>query len=419
VRPAAFTFKAVPKGRKRLTLIRTAHLWQLLIAALLPLLSCGRSVGPTTEITFAAALLPSEQAAYKSILEEFTQQTGIQVRLIPQQYAQIRTTIEAEVRAGRGHLDVVELDVYLLPVMHQQMLPLDTLIFRRQELSRQVPNDAWEVCFFGDPEQLLYLPHRLNWQAMIYDAQVLGEPPANWQDLLEVAERHSGAIGFKAARYEGLVCDLFPFLWQAGGNPQHPDSPAARETMDMITALAPHFNSAARSYKENSILQAQEHQEIVLHFNWPFAVPLLRQKNLLPQRFRTAPLPRGPAGGATILGGGYLGIPATAPHPEAAARLMDYLTSPEAQKRMVSAMGWFPVRPEGWEAMTDQDREDFAGFLDMRREVRARPSRIDYQEISRIWQNGFHDMVFEDADPEAVLAEMQKRIDEQDDGSQP
>jgi ABC-type glycerol-3-phosphate transport system substrate-binding protein len=161
------------------------------------------------------------------------------------------------------------------------------------------------------------------------------------------------------------------------------------------------------------------HQEIVLHFNWPFAVPLLRHKDLLPRRFRTAPLPRGPAGRATILGGGYLGIPATAPDPKAAARLLDYLTSPEAQRRMVASMGWFPIRPEGWEAMTEQDRRDFAGFLAMRREVRARPDVAEYQQISRIWQDGFHDIIFEDADPAATLAVMQSQIDRLTGGSQP
>jgi ABC-type glycerol-3-phosphate transport system substrate-binding protein len=400
-------------------LIRKTHLWHLLIALLLLSISCGPGERSTTEITFAAALLPSEQTEYTAILEEFTRQTGIRVHLIPQQYAQIRTTIEAEAQAGQGHLDLAELDVYLLPVIWPLMLPLDTLIAHRQELARQVPKDAWEVCFFGDPERLLYLPHRLNWQAMIYDARTLKEPPSNWQELREVAERHSGAIGLKAARYEGLVCDLFPFLWQAGGSPLQPDSPAARETMALMQDLSPHLNSAVRSYKENTILQALEHQEIVLHFNWPFAVPLLRQKNLLPQRFRTAPLPRGPGGRSTILGGGYLGIPATAPHPEAAARLLDYLTSPQVQKEMVASMGWFPMRPEGWEAMTEQDREHFVGFLAMRQEVRARPNRVDYQDISRIWQDGFHEMIFEDADPAATLSEMQKRIDELDDGIRP
>jgi multiple sugar transport system substrate-binding protein len=398
-----------------LILVWTIFLWTISFWTI----SCGRKERPGTEITFAAALLPSEQTEYARILEDFTRQTGLRVYLIPQQYAQIRTTIEAEAQAGRGHLDLAELDVYLLPVLRHLMQPLDTLISHRQELSQRVPGDAWEVCLFGEPERLLYLPHRLNWQAMIYDAQALEEPPSDWQELLEVAEEHPGGLGFKAARYEGLVCDLFPFLWQAGGDPRQPDRPAARETMKFIRRLAPFFNTAVRSYKENSVLQAQEHQEIILHFNWPFAVPLLRQKSLLPQRFRTAPLPHGPAGRTTILGGGYLGIPATAPHPAQAARLLEYLTAPQVQQRMVSTMGWFPIRDEGWEAMTPQDREDFAGFLAMRREVRARPNVIAYERISQIWQDGFYRMVFDDADPVTTLHQMQDQIDALDDGVRP
>jgi hypothetical protein len=35
-----------------------------------------------------------------------------------------------------------------------------------------------------------------------------------------VARAHPGKIGFKGARYEGLTCDLLPFVWSAGGSVQ-------------------------------------------------------------------------------------------------------------------------------------------------------------------------------------------------------
>jgi ABC-type glycerol-3-phosphate transport system substrate-binding protein len=395
-------------GRKQ-----NRHLkWWLLIVAASLVLSCGDRHGEQVEVTFAAALLPSEQSKYTDILQQFSQQTGIAVHLISQQYGQIRSAIEAEAQAGRGELDLAELDVYLLPIMRPLMQPLDALLESPHELSTQVPEDAWEVCIFGEDENLYYLPHRLNWQAMIYDHTVLEKPPADWDELKDVARRFPGSIGLKCARYEGLVCDLFPFLWQAGGDPLHPGSAAALEAMIYLTDLSSSLNEAARSYKENTILQAQEHQEILLHFNWPFAVPLLREKELLPQRMKTAPLPAGSAGRATVLGGGYLGIPNTAPHPHEAALLADYLTSPQTQQQLVARLGWFPIRPEGWEALTPEDRKIFDGYLVMAEEVRARPNMTHYEQVSQIWQDGFYRIVFEKEEPRTVLEEMQEKIDE-------
>lgn len=372
---------------------------------------CSGKKAISPEVTLAAALLPSEQTKYVNLLEGFTEKTGIAVKLVPQQYSQIRSTIEVEAQAGRGELDVAELDVYLLPITQPYMQALDLLLETHAELSAHVQENAWAVCLFGKGKKLFYIPHRLNWQALIYDEEVLGEPPSDWDALMAVAKQHPGSIGFKCARYEGLACDIFPFIWQAGGDPLQPDNPASLKAMTFLKSLGPYLNSTALSYKENSILQAQEHREIILHPNWPFAVPLLRQKGLLPQRLKTAPLPRGPVTSATILGGGYLGIPITAPHPREAAQLLSFLTSSETQQQLVAQLGWFPIRQEGWQGMTEQDKRDFAGFLSMKDAVRARPNVLYYEQASQIWQDGFYRVVFENEDPAATLRDMQKQID--------
>ncbi len=382
-----------------------------LVLALLALnLSCSKST-PRKRVVFAAALLPSEQAEYTAVLDSFTQKTGIQVQLIAQQYEQIRMSLEAESRAGRGQLDLVELDVYMLPILQKIMRPLDSLWGGASSLKSHVQPNAWKAGVLGSPPGLFYVPHRLNWEALIYNAKVLAAPPKNWDDLLRVAQKHPGTIGLKAAHYEGLVCDLFPFIWQAGGDVLHPDSPPVYRAVVFLKKLAPFLNPFVRSYKENSILQAQEQDEILLHPNWPFAVPLLKEKGLLPAVLRTAPLPSGPAGAATILGGGYLGVPRTAPHPKLAVKLIQFLTSAPVQRILVRKLGWFAVREDAWSAMSPGDREDFSGFLAMRKAVRARPSLLVYPKISQIWQDGFYRLIFGKENPGQVLPEMQRKIE--------
>ena len=377
----------------------------------LTLVGC-HSGKPARQVTFLAALLPSEQMTYRDVLTDFSRRTGIRVRLVAQQYAQIREALEAELQAGRGEIDLVELDVYLLPILADAVQPLDTFRIDLDSLRKHVPRDAWRAGVTGKPLGLRFLPHRLNWQALFYDATVLTRPPATWEELLQVARDHPGAIGLKGAHYEGLVCDVFPFVWQAGGDVLHPDSPEVLQAMRFLVRLARFFNPSVQSYKESSILQAQEHREIILHPNWPFAVPLLKNKGLLPGRIRTAPLPRGPAGTATVLGGGYLGIPRTAPHPDLAARLLAYLTSRTTQHRLLTSLGWFPVRDDAWGHLPDSTAQAYAGFLAMRGSVRARPAIPEYPGISQVWQDGVAQILFEHRDPVAVLTEMQRKIDQ-------
>lgn len=383
----------------------------LLAAGLYLLLRLAAQDSAPPTITFAAALLPAEKIQYMQVLREFTGQTGIRVNLIGQQYEPIRTVVEAEAAAGRGRLDLVELDVFQLPLLQQAMQPLESLIGTEDDLAASIPGDAWTVGLSGEPRRLLYVPHRLNWQALVYDSEALPEPPADWDALLAAAREHPGRIGLKCARYEGLVCDVFPFLWQAGGNPLRPDSPQALRTMRYLQELSRYFNPAVRSYKEESIRQAMEYREIRTQFNWPFVVPIYRDKSLMPAPFKTAPLPAGPAGQATVLGGGYLGIPATAPHPRAAGRLVEYLTRSRTQAKLAAHLGWFPIRPEGWEGFAPADRELYAGYMAMQPHIRARPNVPHYPTVSDIWQEGFHAIVFGGADPAATLQQMQARID--------
>jgi multiple sugar transport system substrate-binding protein len=383
------------------------------IAAALCTLSCTGDGSRDRGITIAIALLSSEQPAYRRVLDQFTRETGIPVRLIAQQYQQVRDALEAEVKAGQGQLDLVELDVYMLAPLHRSVLPLDSLVKTFSDLRSAVDSNAFSA---GSPPgaggRTHFLPHRLNWQAMVYDASTLDQPPRTWEELLKVCRQHVGAIGFKASRYEGMVCDFFPFLWQSGGDPLRPRSPESLRALRFLKEVSTTLNPAARSYKEVSILQAQERKEIILHFNWPFIVPLVREKGLMRSQIRVAPLPAGPAGSATVLGGGYLGIPRTAPHPSGAALLIDYLLSERVQRILTRELGWFPVQEAAWDALSKEDSDDLAGYMEMRGSLRARPAIPQYGEVSRVWQQGFSDLLFEGKSPDEVAFFVEARLEQ-------
>jgi ABC-type glycerol-3-phosphate transport system substrate-binding protein len=371
----------------------------VLAVALCLALGCQR---PSRGLTVALGLLPGELGPYRTLLADFERDSGIPVIVVPQQYADIRRALAAESTAGRGTLDLVELDVYSLAPAARDVQPLDA-----DALADVTAALEPATIRAGTIDGLRFLPHRVTWQALLYNAAVLGAPPASWDELRAVARAHPGKIGFKAARYEGLTCDLLPFGWSAGGDGTSFDDDGARAAFALFHDLAPAVNPQSASFKEATIVEAMARGEILLALNWPFAVSVLASQQLAPSPIRAAPLPAGPHGRATVLGGGYLAIPRAAPHPEEAIRLVRFLLSRDVQARLGRDLGWFSARrdvpPGAGNPLLD-------GFAAMRGDVRARPERDDYAALSRAWQEAFRAVVFDGAPPVDALAAARARM---------
>jgi len=252
----------------------------------------------------------------------------------------------------------------------------------------------------GTIDGLRFLPHRLGWQAVVYDHAALGGPPEDWPALLAVARAHPGKVAFKGSLYEGLTCDVLPFVWAAGGSGEVLDDAGALAAFRLFAELAPYLHPGSATFKEPTVAEAMARGEIVLHLNWPFVMSLYASQGLSPEPVRSAPMPRGPRGRATVLGGGYLGIPRNAPHREAALALVHHLLAHDVQVAFAQRLGWFSPRRDV--AVADGG-EALAGFAAMRADVRPRPARPDYPALSRRWQEAFRAVVFEHRDPEAVL----------------
>jgi len=372
----------------------------LLTAALCLVAACARD---RSAVTIAIGLLPGELPAYRAVVADFERASGTRVVVVPQQYADIRRALAAEGAASRGTLDLVELDVYSLAPAAGDVRALDASALAPLTAALEPATVR-----AGTIDGLRFLPHRVSWQAMLYDHARLGRPPADWDELVAVARAHPGKIGFKAARYEGLTCDVLPFVWSAGGDGASFDDAGAREAFRLFAALAPYVNPRSAGFKEATIVEAMARGEIVLHLNWPFAVQVLARQGLLPEPLRAAPLPAGPRGRATVLGGGYLAVPASAPHPDVALRLLEHLLSREVQERLARELGWFSARRD---VAPGEGDPLLAGYAAMRGDLRPRPERADYPLLSRAWQEAFRAVVFDGVEPDAALAAARRRVD--------
>jgi trehalose transport system substrate-binding protein len=239
------------------------------------------------------------------------------------------------------------------------------------------------------------------WQAMIYNRVEVPNPPATWNELERFARQHPGKLALKGARYEGAICDVMPFVWTAGGSECAPDSAGSIRALDFLRQLGPDLNDESGVFREMSVLEAQARGSVWIHFNWPFAMGYLHAKGLAPNVNLSAPIPAGPDGIATPLGGGYLAIPNSAPHPKLAAEFIQYLLTADTQAKLSRELGWYGSVPP---APGSEDAQLYAGYTAMRAFVRARPTVDCYAELSDQWRRAIRAVLFENTAPASAIA---------------
>lgn len=358
---------------------------------------CERSGRPAARLNVALAIFPGEAANYRRFVRPFETANGVRVNLVAQSYGGILDVLRASAGARRGSLDLAELDLAMLGEARYAVRPLDAIV--APPARALFPAAAWDAATHDG--HLYFVPHRLMWQAMIYNRREVPHPPATWAELQSFARAHPGKLALKAARYEGAVCDVMPLVWEAGGSEIAPRGPGALDAFGFLGALAPDLNPDSAVFREMSVLEAQARGAVWIHFNWPFAMGYLASKGLAPNVDLSAPLPAGPNGRrATPLGGGYLGIPRSAPHPALAEAFIRYLLTPDAQRRLSAELGWYgSVAP----APGGKEAELYAGFAAMRPYVRARPAIRCYAQLSNQWQRAIRAALFGGEAPSAAL----------------
>jgi ABC-type glycerol-3-phosphate transport system substrate-binding protein len=359
------------------------------------LVGCETSPAPD-QLNIALAVFPDEAARYESFVAHFESQHHVHVKVFAQTYTDILQAMRVQARS-RGSLDLIELDLAMLGEAHSYAQPLDQVVSptARTLFSKQ----AWDAATID--RQLYFVPHRLMWQAMIYNRVEVPNPPATWNDLERFAREHPGRLALKGARYEGAICDVMPFVWTAGGNECAPDSAGTIRALDFLRQLAPDLNDESAVFREMSVLEAQARGAVWIHFNWPFAIGYLRSKGLAPYVDLSAPIPEGPDGRATALGGGYLAIPNSAPHPKLAAEFIQYLLTADTQAKLSRDLGWYGSVPP---PPGSEDAILYAGYTAMRPFVRARPTVDCYADLSDQWRRTIRAVLFEDAAPASAIA---------------
>lgn len=182
-------------------------------------------------------------------------------------------------------------------------------------------------------EALQYLPEGADINALTWDQF------AQWcQNLMD--QTGGPKCGFpKAGLFHRL---LQGFLWPSytGGMVTKFKS---QEAADMLVwardKLWPTVHPQSISYE--FMQEPLQSGEVWVAFD--HVARLIQALNADPENYVAFPAPAGPAGRGYMPVVVGLGIPKNAPNPDGAKALIDYLTKPETQKRVLSDLAFFPV----------------------------------------------------------------------------
>jgi multiple sugar transport system substrate-binding protein len=294
--------------------------------------------------------------AFTAAAELFTQETGIQVNVIPTPYAEVREQQLLELVTGTGNLDLISLDGQLwLSDFVDFLEPIDV---SDEELDRFVP--AMVDLFRFGPEGTLYaLPARVGGWVLMYRTDLFEEaglePPETWDDFLHAAQTLTGdgVYGFVPALQQGnfLVVQWIPFLRGFGADVLTEDHSAAafnteqgREATQFFVDLYLEHGvvpPGAIAYEHDGVIVAMQQGlgAMAITYSPNFLAMINPESSVVADRLAVSGrIPYDPdaglsAGISEISGWGF-GIARDSQNKELAQQFVDFVTSHEIQLRI-------------------------------------------------------------------------------------
>ena len=331
----------------------------IVIAAVAAFMLMGRGVA----IVWASTQLnpAAEQAFVKNqLLPPFTEETGISVEFVPISYSDLAVRLEGEMKAGKvtisligelhGGLDLFASKGWLEDLSKFGALEGRTFIPSLERFSTlygikaYVPWMTATYVMVVNKKAFNYLPEGLTVEDV-----VMGTDKWTYEALLAWAKRlyeetGSPKLGFPASPKGLFVRFLHGYLYPAftGAQVKNFNSPEAIEMWNYLKELWKYVHPASTTWDRMADPLLREEVWIA----WDHTARIRDAIVQRPDDFVVAPVPKGPKGRAFILVVAGLAIPKNAPNQEAAWRLIEYLTRPEVQVKVLENVGFFPTVQE-------------------------------------------------------------------------
>ena len=257
----------------------------------------------------------------------------------------------AGAESGQGQVDVVGSVHGTFPALGDAMMNMTDVV---DDLSadREFAQAYLETGLLGTDDYLYYVPWMQATYIMAARNEALEFLPAGadinaltWEQFAEWCQTLMDETGGPkcGVPHAGLFHRFLEgFLWPSytGGMVSQFKSQEAADMLEWARdSLWPTIHPQSISY--DFMQEPLQSGEVWVAFD--HVARLIEAFNADPENMTAFPAPAGPAGRGYMPVVVGLGIPNDAPNPDAAMALIDYLTQPETQKRVLSELAFFPV----------------------------------------------------------------------------
>jgi trehalose/maltose transport system substrate-binding protein len=220
-----------------------------------------------------------------------------------------------------------------------------------------------------------------------------------------------------------VTCNAIEWVYSYGGGTiidpdkkvtiNNPNAIKALETAkSWVGTISP---QGVVSYGEEEARNIWQNGGAAFMRNWPYAYALSADpKSPISGKFDATVLPKGGANGkiAACLGGWQLMVSAYSKNPEAAADLVRYLCSVEAQKKRAIDLSQLPTRPDVYKDPEVLAKNKwFSNAVEILNNAIARPSTItkaDYNQVSTSFFQSVNKVLSGGESPQQAVADVER-----------
>src|SRR6266403_3376916 len=370
-------------------------------------------------------------------LQQFTQETGIRVNLLPSpESARQKLALWQELlETGASGPDVYGIDVIWARILNEYFIDLKPYFAR--EISLQFPGIA---ASYTVNDKLVAMAYRADIGLLFYRTDLLRqygyrEPPRTWGELesmaarIQAGERAKGKKEFwgsvwQGATAEALTCNALE--WQAaegGGQIIEEDKTISVNNPHAIRA----WQRAGRwvgsisppsvvGYEEWDALNVWVAGDAAFMRNWPTAyVDSQAAGSKIRNKFDISLLPGGKAGRVGTLGGAGLGVSRFSAHPREAVELVRYLSSRDVQVRRSAVLSVPPSLPELYDLPEVLERNPRFALLSQafRTGIVSRPSTVTgkkYEVVTDAYIQAVHSVLTGEKSAPEAAADLEKEL---------
>jgi multiple sugar transport system substrate-binding protein len=417
---------------------RSALLISVVIFLLFLLFSCHQMEThlkgqDTVTLVFKHGKIPGNPELFRKLLKKFEAENyRIQVRdeTLPASTDEQHQFYVMNLESRSYDFDVFSMDVIWVPEFARAGWLRD--------LSHILPGTEREEFFPGPLKAVTYgnrvyaVPWYVDAGLLYYREDLLQKyglsPPKTWKDLVDTAQyvlsKENGLYGFiwQGKQYEGLVCNVLEYFWGNGGEVLKGDE-VTIDSPENIFALQ-FMRDLIVKYKVTPSLVTTATEETTRHIfgngkalfmrNWPYAWNVFEQEgSAIKGKVGVTHLPSFAGKESTsTLGGWQLGVNRYSKHPEAAEKLVRFLTSSESQKALALTVGYKPARKSLYK---DEDllknQPFFCSLYEVFMNASPRPVTPYYMMMTQVLQPEFSAVISGIRKPEQALKSSQRQIE--------